>query len=103
ARRLMRLDEDAPRLERCRDAHERAGRAEPVAERGDAATRLLPDLHREVLAVMRDRIGAVELICRIVARQCSQLARALNHVLDVLRRDARTALGGFDDVEVRAP
>src|SRR5262249_49461720 len=100
--RLVRLDEDAPRLQRFGDAHQRAGRAEAMAESRDAAAGLLPDLLREVLAVVRHRIGRVEMIRRGVAPEAGKLARPLNHVLDVLWSDAWTALDGLDDVELRA-
>ena len=64
--RLVGLDEHAVRLERVRDAHQRAGRSHPVTERGHPAGRLVPDLATEMVAMVGDDVRIVELIRRIV-------------------------------------
>src|SRR6185295_4060343 len=102
AGRLVRLDEDAAWLERLRHAHQRSRRPEPVAEGGNAAARLLPDLTTEVIAMVRNRMRVVELVGREVARSLCELGRALDHVVDVLRSDTRPALDGLHHVKLGA-
>ena len=100
ARGLVRLDEDPARLQRLRHAHQRAAGAETVAERGHPPVRLLPDLAREVVAMMRDRMRIFELIGGVVTGPRGQLSCALDHVANVLRCDPRPAFDRLHDVEL---
>jgi hypothetical protein len=99
---LVSLDEDTAPSQRVGHAHDRPGGAEPVAERRHAPARLVPDLAPEVVAVVREWIGTVELVGRVVPRLRGELAGARDHVVDVLRRDVGPALDGLDDVELGA-
>ena len=101
ARRLVRLDEDAVRPERVRDAQDRARRSHAVAERGHPACGLLPDLAAETVAVVGDDVRVVELVGRVVARRACELGGSRDHVLDVLRGHLRTALDRRNDVDLR--
>jgi hypothetical protein len=91
-----------PRGPSASDAHERAAGAESLAERRDASIRLLPDLAREVIAMMRDRIRVVELVGGVVAGPGRQLSRALDHVVNVLRSHAPPTFDRLHDVDLRA-
>src|SRR5215831_7123465 len=97
---LVGLDDDTAWLQRVRDAHHRARSPEAVTEGRHLPASLLPDLAPQMVAVMRNGIGIVELVGRIVARQRRELRGALDHVADVLRRHLRTALDRLHDVEI---
>ncbi len=97
-----RLDVHAVRPERLRDAHERAGSADPVAERRDASVGLLPDLAPEVIAMTGDHVGVVELVGCVVAGLGGELAGVLDHAADVLGGDARPPLDRLDHLELCA-
>src|SRR6185503_2492018 len=88
-------------LECLRHAHQRAGCADAVAEGGDAPRRLLPDLAPERVPEAGDDVRVVELVRRVGARLTRELRGTLDHVLDVLRRDAPRSLDFGDDVALR--
>src|SRR5262249_22471072 len=100
ARGLVGLDDDTAWLQRVRDAHHRARSPEAVTEGRHLPASLLPDLAPERVAVMRDGIGIVALVGRIVPRQRRELRGARGYVADVLRRPLPTALSRLHDVEI---
>jgi hypothetical protein len=102
SRRLVRLDEDAARLQRFGDAHQRARRTHRVTEGGDPSVGLLPDLAPEPVTVVGDDVRVVELVGGVVAGPVGNLRRARDHVLDVPSRHVRSALERGDDVELGA-
>jgi hypothetical protein len=90
------------RPQRIRDPHQRAGRAEPLAERGHSPSGLLPDLAAEALTMVGDDVRVVELVGGVVAGPFGELGGSGNHVVDVPGGDLRSALDRRHDLELRA-
>src|SRR5438105_2864155 len=71
-----------------------------MTKRGHAPFRPFPDLAREGVPVVRDRIPVVELVGRVMAGVRRELGRPLDHVVDVPSGHARATLHRRDDVEL---